>query len=205
MRLVFVFSWRSSSFRCYLICGFELRSSKWILIKDELHVIFNFVEIMFCFDVNVVPLSANGAVRGLIWSTYGLLWCGGWWNEISLRLKYSIYSFPCIFYFFAMQEGCTEISLRLRKKFTDRVLNVRVGMCLLCIVNLYTSWTEVMFDCNNLIEINPDVFPDPSACILLFISLTLFNYIVKKIFGLFLVYIGKKRYLCAIDNKCLTI
>ena len=35
-------------------------------IKDELHDIFNLVEIMFCFDVIVVPLGTNGAVRGLI-------------------------------------------------------------------------------------------------------------------------------------------
>ena len=85
-----------------------------------------------------------------------------------------------------MQEGCTEISLRLRKKFTGRVLDVRVGMCRLCIVNLYTAWTEVMFDGNNLIEINPDIFPGPSACILRFILLTLFNYIVEKYLVYFL-------------------
>ena len=35
-------------------------------LKDELHDIFNLVEIMFCFDVIVVPLGTNGAVRGLI-------------------------------------------------------------------------------------------------------------------------------------------
>lgn len=39
-------------------------------VKDELHDIFNLVEIMFCFDVIVVPLIANGSVRGLIRSTY---------------------------------------------------------------------------------------------------------------------------------------
>ena len=85
-----------------------------------------------------------------------------------------------------MQEGCTEISLRLRKKFAGRGLDVRVGMCRLCIVNLYTAWTEVMFDDNNLIEINPDIFPGPSACVLRFILLTLFNYIVEKYLVYFL-------------------
>ena len=88
-----------------------------------------------------------------------------------------------------MQEGCTEISMRLRKKFTGGGLDVRWSMCYLCIVKLNTALTEVMFDGNNLNEINPDVFPDPSACILRFILLTLFNYIVEKIFGLFLAYI----------------
>lgn len=104
-----------------------------------------------------------------------------------------------------MQEGCTEISLRLRKKFTGIGLDVRGSMCYLCIVNFNTDLTEVMFDGNNLNEINPGVFPGPSACVLRFILLNLFNYIVEKIFGLFLAYIGKMRYLCTIDNKCLTI
>ena len=85
-----------------------------------------------------------------------------------------------------MQEGCTEISLRLRKKITGRDLDVRRSGCCLCIVNLYTALTEVMFDGNNLIEINPDIFPDPSACVLLFILLTLFNYIVEKYLVYFL-------------------
>ena len=78
------------------------------------------------------------------------------------------------------------ISLRLRRKFTGRGLDVRESRCCLCIVNLYTAWTEVMFDGNNLIEINPDIFPGPSACILLFILLTLFNYIVEKYLVYFL-------------------
>ena len=52
-----------------------------------------------------------------------------------------------------MQEGCTEISLRLRKKFTGIGLDVRGGMCYLCIVNFNTDLNEVMFDGNNLIEI----------------------------------------------------
>ena len=65
-------------------------------------------------------------------------------------------------------------------------MDVRVGMCRLCIVNLYTAWTEVMFDGNNLIEINPDIFPGPSACVLRFILLTLFNYIVEKYLVYFL-------------------
>lgn len=90
-----------------------------------------------------------------------------------------------------MQEGCTAISLRLRKKFTGMVFDVRGYMCRLCIVNLYAAWTEVMFDGNNLNEINPDVFPDPSACILRFILLTLFNYIVKKYLAYFLYIFGK--------------
>ena len=85
-----------------------------------------------------------------------------------------------------MQEGCTEISLRLRKKFTGNVLDVRGGMCYLCIVKLNTALTEVMFDGNNLIEINPDIFPGPSACVLRFILLTLFNYIVEKYLVYFL-------------------
>ena len=88
-----------------------------------------------------------------------------------------------------MQEGCTEISMRLRKKFTGGGLDVLWSMCYLCIVKFNTALTEVMFDGNNLNEINPDVFPDQSACILRFILLTLFNYIVEKIFGLFLAYI----------------
>lgn len=70
------------------------------------------------------------------------------------------------------------------------VFDVRGYMCRLCIVNLYTAWTEVMFDGNNLNEINPDVFPDPSACILRFILLTLFNYIVKKYLAYFLYIFG---------------
>lgn len=86
-----------------------------------------------------------------------------------------------------MQEGCTEISLRLRKKFTGRGgLDVRVGMCRLCIVKLNTALTEVMFDGNNLNEINPGVFPGPSACVLWFILLNLFNYIVEKYLVYFL-------------------
>ena len=85
-----------------------------------------------------------------------------------------------------MQEGCTEISLRLRKKFTGICLDVRGGMCYLCIVNFNTALTEVMFDGNNLNEINPGVFPDPSACVLRFILLTLFNYIVEKYLVYFL-------------------
>lgn len=43
-----------------------------------------------------------------------------------------------------MQEGCTEISLRLRKKFTGWGLDVRGSMCYLCIVNFNTALTEVM-------------------------------------------------------------
>ena len=85
-----------------------------------------------------------------------------------------------------MQEGCTEISLRLRKKFTGICLDVRGGMCYLCIVNFNTALTEVMFDGNNLNEINPGVFPGPSACVLRFILLTLFNYIVEKYLVYFL-------------------
>ena len=76
--------------------------------------------------------------------------------------------------------------MRLRKKFTGGGLDVRGSMCYLCIVKLNTALTEVMFDGNNLIEINPGVFPDPSACILLFILLTLFNYIVEKYLVYFL-------------------
>lgn len=85
-----------------------------------------------------------------------------------------------------MQEGCTEISLRLRKKFTGIGLDVRGSMCYLCIVKLNTALTEVMFDGNNLNEINPGVFPGPSACVLRFILLTLFNYIVEKYLVYFL-------------------
>ena len=76
--------------------------------------------------------------------------------------------------------------MRLRKKFTGGGLDVRESMYYLCIVNFNNAWTEVMFDCNNLNEINPDVFPDPSACILRFILLTLFNYIVEKYLVYFL-------------------
>ena len=105
----------------------------------------------------------------------------------------------------ALTEVMVIISLRLRKKFTGNVLDACVSMCYLCIVKLNTALNEVMFDGNNLNEINPGVFPVPSACVLRFILLTLFNYIVEKIFGLFLAYIGKMRYICTIDNKCLTI
>ena len=74
----------------------------------------------------------------------------------------------------------------IKKKFACRCLDVRGSMCYLCIVKLNTALTEVMFDGNNLIEINPDIFPGPSACILLFILLTLFNYIVEKYLVYFL-------------------
>ena len=43
-----------------------------------------------------------------------------------------------------------------------------------------------MFDGNNLIEINPGIFPGSSACVLRFILLTLFNYIVEKYLVYFL-------------------
>ena len=78
------------------------------------------------------------------------------------------------------------ISMSLRKKFTGNVLDVSWSMCYLCIVKLNTALTEVMFDGNNLNKINPGVFPDPSACILRFILLTLFNYIVEKYLVYFL-------------------
>ena len=141
-----------------------------------------------------------------------------------IEIKIQDLHFCLHFYFFAVQEGCTEISLRLRKKFTGRcldvsgsmcylcivklntaltevmviislrlrkkftgnVLDVRGSMCYLCIVKLNTALTEVMFDGNNLIEINPGVFPDPSACVLRFILLNLFNYIVEKYLVYFL-------------------
>ena len=86
----------------------------------------------------------------------------------------------------ALTEVMVIISLRLRKKFTGNVLDACGSMCYLCIVKLNTALTEVMFDGNNLNEINPDVFPDPSACILRFILLTLFNYIVEKYLVYFL-------------------
>ena len=57
-----------------------------------------------------------------------------------------------------MQEGCTEISLRLRKNLRAGGLDVRESRCCLCIVNLYTAWTEVMFDGNNLIEIKKKIY-----------------------------------------------
>ena len=103
-----------------------------------------------------------------------------------IEIKIQDLHFCLHFYFFAVQEGCTEISLRLRKKFTGRCLDVSGSMCYLCIVKLNTALTEVMFDGNNLIEINPGVFPDPSACVLRFILLNLFNYIVEKYLVYFL-------------------
>ena len=64
-------------------------------------------------------------------------------NLIEIKIQDLQFSLHFLF-FFAVQEGCTEISLRLRKKFTGICLDVRGGMCYLCIVNLNTSLTEVM-------------------------------------------------------------
>ena len=122
-----------------------------------------------------------------------------------IEIKIQDLQFFLHFYFFCCAGRLHRNLIEIKKKITGIGLDVRGGMCYLCIVKLNTALTEVMFDGNNLNEINPGVFPGPSACVLWFILLNLFNYIVEKIFGLFLAYIGKMRYLCTIDNKCLTI
>ena len=74
--------------------------------------------------------------------------------EIKIQdLQFSLH----FFIFFAVQEGCTEISLRLRKKITGGGLDVRGSGCCLCIVKFNTALTEVMFDGNNLNEIKKKI------------------------------------------------
>ena len=104
-----------------------------------------------------------------------------------IEIKIRDLQFFLHFLFFCCAGRLHRNLIEIKKKiYGQGGLDVRESRCRLCIVNLYTAWTEVMFDGNNLIEINPDIFPGPSACVLLFILLTLFNYIVEKYLVYFL-------------------
>ena len=104
-----------------------------------------------------------------------------------IEIKIRDLQFFLHFLFFCCAGRLHRNLIEIKKKiYGQGGLDVRESRCCLCIVNLYTALTEVMFDGNNLIEINPDIFPGPSACILLFILLTLFNYIVEKYLVYFL-------------------
>ena len=103
-----------------------------------------------------------------------------------IEIKIRDLQFFLHFLFFCCAGRLHRNLIEIKKKITGRDLDVRRSGCCLCIVNLNTALTEAMFDGNNLIEINPDIFPGPSACVLLFILLTLFNYIVEKYLVYFL-------------------
>ena len=113
--------------------------------------------------------------------------CAGRLHSNLIEIKIRDLQFFLHFLFFCRAGRLHRNLIEIKKKnLRAGGLDVRRSGCCLCIVNLYTALTEVMFDGNNLIEINPGVFPGPSACILLFILLTLFNYIVEKYLVYFL-------------------